>query len=129
MTLIVNPKIMTLRGGGQMDKIVLLPSAILGLILIAFYAFRCWKSGTEFNHAVMINTIFQSSGAICGVFLVAGIFLPDIKAKMTGIDIYVFVSGLAVFAVSVQGFHRDAIKSTQTKLESISSKGLQRTNR
>lgn len=112
-----------------MDNIVLIPSALLGLILILIYAFRCWRSGTEFNHAVMINTIFQSSGLVCGLFLIAGVFFPELKAKMTGIDIYVFVSGLAVFAVSVQGFHRDAIKSTQQDGDEVDNNELQRTSR
>lgn len=96
-----------------MDKIILISSALLGILLVAIYSWRCWRSGVEFNLAVMINTIFQSSGIVCGLFLVASIFSPEIKEIMSGIDIYIFVSGLAVFAVSIQGFHRDAIKTTK----------------
>jgi len=94
------------------DKVILIPSAILGLILIAVYSWRCWRTKSQFNHAVMINAVFQASGIICGLFLVAGIFWPEAKKMISGIDIYIFVSGLAVFAVSAQGFHRDAIKAT-----------------
>jgi hypothetical protein len=94
------------------DKIILIPSAALGLLLVILYTWRCVKSGSEFNLAVMINTIFQASGIVCGMFLIAGIFWPEAKELISGIDIYVFVSGLAVLAVSIQGFHRDAIRST-----------------
>ncbi|WP_456294907.1 threonyl-tRNA synthetase [Vibrio sp. AK197] len=96
-----------------MDKVMLIPSAILGLLLVFLYLWRCWKTGTEFNHAVMINSVFQASGIVCGVFLIAGVFFPEAKAMVSGIDIYIFVSGLAVFAVSAQGFHRDAIQPTK----------------
>lgn len=98
-----------------MDKLVLISSTSLGLIMVLIYAFRCWRTGVEFNHAVMINTIFQSSGIVCGAFLVASIFFPDIKKIIADIDIYILVSGLAVFAVSIQGFHRDAIKPTKNE--------------
>ena len=98
-----------------MDKVMLIPSAILGLIFIALYSWRCWKTKIEFDHAVMINAVFQASGMVCGLFLVATIFIPDAKQWISGIDIYIFVSGLAVFAVSAQGFHRDAIKPTSNE--------------
>ena len=102
-----------MMGENHVDKTILIPSAILGLILVGIYWWRCWKSESEFNQAVMINTVFQASGIVCGIFLVASTFFSEIRQLMTGIDIYIFVSGLAVFAVSVQGFHRDAIKSTR----------------
>jgi len=94
------------------DKTMLVPSASLGLILVAIYWWRCWKSGSQFNTAIMINAVFQASGIVCGAFLIASVFWPGIKTLITGIDIYIFVSGLAVFAVSLQGFHRDAIQQT-----------------
>lgn len=96
-----------------MDKVVLVSSAILGIILIGIYTIRCWRAGIEFNHAVMINTVFQSSGMVCGLLLVISIFSPDVKKIISDIDIYILVSGLAVLAVSIQGYHRDAIKNTQ----------------
>jgi ABC-type uncharacterized transport system permease subunit len=94
------------------DKVMLIPSAALGLIFVIIYVWRCWKTGTEFNLAVMINTVFHASGIICGLFLIVSVFVPEAKEMISGIDIYVFVSGLAVFAVSAQSFHRDAIRST-----------------
>ncbi|HHY0341037.1 TPA: threonyl-tRNA synthetase [Vibrio cholerae] len=96
-----------------MDKVMLIPSATLGLVLVALYLWRCWKTGTVFNHAVMINTVFQASGIVCGLFLIAGVFFHEAKEMISGIDIYIFVSGLAVLAVSAQGFHRDAIQPTR----------------
>lgn len=104
-----------------MDKVVLVPSLALGLIFICIYIFRCWKNGAEFNVGVMISATFQASGVVCGLFLIVGIFSEDLRALMTGIDIYIFVSGLAVLAVSLQAFHKDAIKGTKnTEQQSFS---------
>jgi len=105
----------------KVDKIVLIPSATLGLILIALYCWRCWKSKKKFKHSVMINTIFQSSGIVCGVFLVISIYIPDIKRLIADLDLYILISGLAVLAVSLQGFYRDAIKSTHIHRHSVGS--------
>ncbi len=109
-----------------MDKLILIPSAILGLTLIAIYCYRCWKNKTEFQNGVMINTGFQASGIVCGIFLVLSVFYPEIRNKISGLDIYIFVSGLAVVAVSLQGFHRDAIiattmESTKNKTGNVSN--------
>ncbi len=111
-----------------MDKVMLIPSAILGLVLVLLYLWRCWKTGTEFNHAVMINSVFQASGIVCGVFLIAGVFFPEAKAMVSGIDIYIFVSGLAVFAVSAQGFHRDAIQPTKERESNSAQVHAEETN-
>jgi ABC-type uncharacterized transport system permease subunit len=124
MTASVDHKVLQVtnqKGGSVVDKVMLVPSAILGLIFIAVYSWRCWKTKNEFNHAVMINAVFQASGIVCGLFLVAGIFWPEAKQMISGIDIYIFVSGLAVFAVSAQGFHRDAIKTTSEETESANN--------
>jgi len=86
--------------------------------LVLFYWFRSWRAGQEFNNSVMINAILQASGIICGLFLVSGTFVEEIKTIVSGIDIYVLVGGLAVLAVSVQGVHRDIIKPTRLVKES-----------
>ena len=100
-----------------MDKIVLIPSAVLGSLLILLYVIRCWRNQTEFNLAVMINSIFQASGIVCGCFLIAGVFSEQLRKLMAGIDLYILVSGFAVLAVSIQGFYRDAIRNTSKNTE------------
>ena len=97
-----------------MDKVILIPSVIVGLIFVGIYSLRCWKNGHEFNHGVLINSIFQASGIVCGMFLIIGTFMPDLKQKMTGIDIYIFVGGLAVLSCSTQSYWRDAITATKS---------------
>ena len=99
----------------------MIPSAILGLVFIAIYSWRCWRTKIEFNLAVMINAVFQASGIVCGLFLIAGVFWPEAKEVISGIDIYIFVSGLAVFAVSAQGFYRDAVRSTSNEPEAATT--------
>ncbi len=97
-----------------MDKIVLIPSLALGLIFICIYIFRCWRNNAEFNIGVMINATFQASGIVCGLFLILGVFYEHVRALMTGIDIYIFISGLAVLTVSIQTLYKDIIRGTST---------------
>jgi len=50
------------------DKVILIPSAILGLVFIAIYSWRCWKTKNKFEIAVMMTVVFQASGIVCGLF-------------------------------------------------------------
>lgn len=95
-----------------MDKVVLFPSLLLGLILVVVYLIRCWRSGSDFDQGVMVNIIFQASGVVCGLFLIVGVFFDELRRLMTGIDLYILIGGCAVLTVSVRGFYKDAIKST-----------------
>ena len=88
----------------------------LGLLLVLIYACRCWRNKAPFNQSVMISVIFHASGIVCGVLLIASTFFPALRERMTGIEMYILISGLAVLSVSVQGVHRDAIKSTSKEI-------------
>lgn len=95
-----------------MDKAILVPSVILALVIILLYLFRCWKNKIEVNNSIIISSILNSSGIICGICLALSPIFPDIKKVIGGIDIYVFIGGVAVLFVSSQGIHRDVVKST-----------------
>lgn len=93
-----------------MDKIILIPSLILGLIFVAFYAYRCREENKSFNLSVMVNAILQASGVVCGFFLIVGSVLDKAMKYLTGINLYIFIGGLAVLVVSIQGLYRDIFR-------------------
>jgi len=109
-----------------MDKVIFIPSAILGLILICIYWFRCVQIKKEFNQAIMVSTVLQSSGVVCGFLLVAGTLSEDARKLLNEIDLYIFISGLVVVATSVKGIHKDIFVSTQKESSKTSNKSIQR---
>ena len=102
-----------------MDRIVFLPSAGLGICFIVFYLYRCHNAKKAINISILISLVLQASGIVCGLFLIASTIFDKVKAFLQGIDIYIFIAGLAVIAVSLQGFHRDVIKSTKSRESDI----------
>ena len=100
---------------GIMDKTILIPSVVLALLVISLYLFRCWKFKKTVNNAVLISGVLNSSGIVCGIALGLSPFFPSVKALIGGIDIYIFIGGLAVLFVSSQAIHRDVIKATKAK--------------
>lgn len=105
-----------------MDKIILYPSAALGLVLLVIYWYRCRAARVEFNQSVIVSAVFQSSGIVCGLVLVAGVFFEDARKLIQEIDLYIFISGLVVLATSLKGVHQEIFNSTK-KTTSDSSKG------
>ena len=90
-----------------MDSVILVPSVVLGFVFLVCYLLRCHKRKTETNLGIMVNAFLQSSGIVCGVFLMAGSVYPPAKEYLEGIDIYIFIAGLAVSAVSMKGVFKD----------------------
>lgn len=90
-----------------MDKAIFIPSAILGLFFIAIYSYKCFRDNKRFDHQVMVNTILQSSGIVCGVLLILSTFFVDLKQYLKNIDIYILISGLAVLVVSIQSVYSE----------------------
>ncbi|MCE7535619.1 hypothetical protein [Aliivibrio fischeri] len=98
-----------------MDKAIYIPSAILGVIFILIYAYRCHVTKREFNQAVMVNAFLQSSGIVCGLLLVLGTFNDEAKKLLNEIDLYILIAGFAVTAASIKGIHKDIFLSTVVK--------------
>jgi hypothetical protein len=105
-----------------MDKAILIPSVVLAAVMIVIYLFRCWRSGKEANNAVLISSVLNSSGIICGLALAVSPFFPYVKGLIGGIDIYIVIGGVAVLFVSSQAVHKDVIKSTRNATVNKSSK-------
>ena len=97
------------------DQIIYLPTAALGLILILIYVIKCWKKDKIFNVSTTINIVLQAAGVVAGVLLIVSTFYEELRSKLAGIDLYVLISGIAVFAVSFQGIHRDVFSNNGTE--------------
>ena len=86
-----------------MDRTVFLSTAGLGLAFIVLYAVRCWRSAAPMDVGVLVNIMLQAGGIVAGAFLILSTILPELKAQLATLDIYIFISGIAVSAVSAQG--------------------------
>lgn len=102
-----------------MDKVVFIPSATLGILFIGLYLFRCYRAQKSPNLSVVVSSILQASGLVCGFFLVASAFSEKVKQVLIRIDIYILIAGIAVIFVSAQWFYRDIIKSTKSEDSNI----------
>ncbi|QOW05753.1 hypothetical protein [Vibrio parahaemolyticus] len=105
-----------------MDKVVFIPSAILGLIFISIYAYKCHVAKKKFSHQVMVNAVLQASGIVCGALLILSTFFEQLDQYLTNIDLYIFISGLAVLAVSVQSTFNDIFSIKGSKKASLESR-------
>lgn len=105
-----------------MDKAIFIPSAIIGIILIFIYAYRCHVAKIEFNQSVMVNAILQASGVVCGFLLVAGTINEDARKLLKEIDLYIFIAGMVVLAASLKGIYSDIFLSTKSSSIKSSNK-------
>ena len=90
-----------------MDKIIYLPTAALSIVFILYYAISCHKNKKKFDQKIMINTVLQVSGVICGIVLIGSTFINELKELLENLNLYILIGGLAVGTVSVQGIYRD----------------------
>ena len=95
-----------------MDKLILIFSLGLATFIISIYVFRCWKHSSKIDNTVIITSTLHSSGIICGIALALSPIFPSVKELISGIDMYIFIGGIAVFFVSSQAIHKDVIKAT-----------------
>jgi len=89
------------------DKILYLPTAIIGILFVSYYGYKCWKNKRSMNVATAVGIILQSAGVVAGTLLIASTFYEDLRAKLSGLDLYVLISGIAVLVVSFQGLWRE----------------------
>ena len=98
-----------------MDHIVLYPSIGLGLIIILVHLYKCHQSKRSVNLAIIINAVLAGSGIICGGLLMWGSFDDKIMKRLTGINIYIFIAGIAVLFVSAQTIYKDLFSDRNKK--------------
>jgi hypothetical protein len=63
-----------------------------------------------------VNIVLQSGGIIVGIFLILSTLIPEFKQRVSGVDIYIFISGLVVCAVSAEALKRDLFTGDARKL-------------
>lgn len=90
-----------------MDPIVLYPSLIVGLILVLIHLFLCHRRSRAVNPTVLISAPLTGSGIVCGVLLIVGSFSARVMAHLTGINIYIFIAGVAVCYVAGLTIYKD----------------------
>ena len=90
-----------------MDSVVLIPSIVLGSLGIGIYLVGCLRRKIRAEVGIMISTLLQASGVVCGLVLMAGSVYAPAKDLLKGIDIYIFIGGLAVMTVSIQAIVKD----------------------
>lgn len=98
-----------------MDTIVYVPAVVLALPFLAIYTFACVRRTRRFNLAILVSILLYSSGVCAGALLMAGTFFKDLQARLTGLQLYIFIGGLAVLAVSVQGLARDVFQKDEVE--------------
>jgi hypothetical protein len=92
------------------DRIVWLPSAVLGIALVGIYIVGCLRGRRQFELAVMVNVVLYSSGVVGGTLLVASTFLPKLRDNLSSLWLYILIGGLAVLVVSVRGIYGDVFR-------------------
>lgn len=90
-----------------MDRSLLIPSVLLGLVILVAHAVRCFRSRQPFRHELVVSSVLQASGVVVGALLAASVLWPDLKTHLNQTEIYVFIAGIAVFAVSARGIYAD----------------------
>ncbi|MBV9108178.1 MAG: threonyl-tRNA synthetase [Gemmatimonadetes bacterium] len=86
-----------------MDRTGFLSTAALGLAFIVLYGVRCWRKAEPVDVGVLVNIMLQSGGIVAGSFLILSTFVPELKERLSTLDIYILISGIVVCAVSAQG--------------------------
>ena len=91
----------------MIDKVIFLPSAFLGLLCAGIYGLQCWRSGTRFELGTMVTLILNAAGVVAGALLIASTFSADLRARLSGLDLYILIGGVAVLVVSALGVLRE----------------------
>ncbi|SCA56740.1 Threonyl-tRNA synthetase [Candidatus Terasakiella magnetica] len=108
-----------------MDNLIIYPSAILGVLLICIYTYRCYLTKTEFDMSKIVTAILSSTGVIGGLVLVGAFFSDQLKGLVQQIELYVLISGLVVLATSIQSIKKDFFDTTRPKTDPKTSSTLQ----
>lgn len=98
-----------------MDRVIWLPSAVLGLVMVGLYAFGCLRGRRRFDLAVMVNVVLCSAGVVGGSLLVASTFVNSLRTSLSALWLYILIGGLAVLAVSARELFRYVIEREKTE--------------
>jgi hypothetical protein len=93
------------------DAVILVPTVVLSLALLSIYAAKCMRRTHDWSLSVAVSLVLLSSGAVGGALLMARPFLSAaFQDRLTGLDLYIWIGGLAVFAVSALEIFRAVLR-------------------
>ncbi len=95
------------------DPLVLYPSLFVGLVLVLIHLFHCHRNKRAVNLAVMTGAVLSGGGFVCGVLLVVGSFYKPVMDHLIGINLYIFIAGLAVCYVSARTIYKDILSARE----------------
>jgi hypothetical protein len=81
-----------------MDKALIYPSAIIGIIFLACYLFQCAKKKNEVQTNAMIGLFMSGPSLVAGAYLVASPFSPQVTQSLSELPLYIFIAGMALIA-------------------------------
>ncbi len=98
-----------------MDKALFISVVVLGITIIIIHLFDCLKHEKPFNHSNLVNTMLLSTGIMSGLCLMAGTVIPEFEKLLEDSELYIFISGLTILAVSIHQLHNDILAKALTK--------------
>jgi len=98
-----------------LDKALFVSVVILGITIILIHLFDCLKHDKPFNHSVLVNTMLLSAGIMSGFCLMVGTIVDEFKSLLEDSELYIFISGLTILAVSLNQLHKDTLASIFSK--------------
>jgi len=88
------------------------PAVALGTLLIITYCIRCGRARAKIDLAVLITILIHSTGVVAGFVILGSAVYEPLRRKIADLDLYIFISGVAVVAVSVQALVKDVFKTS-----------------
>ena len=85
------------------SSVILIPSFIVGLILVLIYVFRCRKCNIEVEQTIIVHCFLISAGIVGGILLILIATLSSVVPELAGLlqkihelNIYVVIGGVNV---------------------------------
>jgi hypothetical protein len=89
----------------DLDKLLFLPTIVLGLGLACVYGIKCWKGSLEYRLEVLIALLLQSGGLVSGLVLMFITVSSALNGSYTPLRLQTFIGGLLMSAFSVKGLY------------------------
>lgn len=109
-----------------MDSLIFLPAAGISTVIIIYYIIVCARTPRRFELWTLLNVVVYCSGVVAGVVLILSTVIPSLRARLSGIEIYLFMAGAAVIAISLKPLLTDIFElPRQRRAAEPTEKGTQ----
>jgi len=75
--------------------------------VIIAYLIICWRTSRRFDLWVMLSVVVYCAGVVAGGLLILSTLITGLRARLSGIDLYIFMAGIAVIAISARPIFTD----------------------